>query len=66
LLEIQLEDLGIDYIDRRNDMIRAVTAEDVRRAAARFLANAKLFVTLVGRPDPMPAPARPAGAPDRG
>jgi zinc protease len=66
LLEIQLEDLGIDYIDRRNDLIRAVTAEDVRRAAARFLTDAKLFVTLVGRPDPLPAPVRPAGAPDRG
>jgi zinc protease len=66
LLEIQIEDLGIDYIDRRNDLIRAVTAEDVRRAATRFLTDARLFVTLVGRPDPAPAPARPAAPPDRG
>jgi zinc protease len=66
LLEIQIEDLGIDYIDRRNDLIRAVTAEDVRRAATRFLTDARLFVTLVGRPDPAPPPARPAAPPDRG
>lgn len=61
LLEMQLEDLGIDYIDRRNGLIEAVKAEDVRRAAARFLTDAKLLVTLVGRPDPVPAP-RPAAA----
>jgi zinc protease len=62
LLEIQLENLGIDYIDRRNGLIEAVTADDIRRAAARFLANAQLLVTLVGRPtpaaDPVPASAR--------
>jgi zinc protease len=50
LLEIQLEDLGIDYIDRRNGLIAAVSAEDVRRAAARFLADDRLLVMLVGRP----------------
>ncbi|MCC6948099.1 MAG: insulinase family protein [Bradyrhizobiaceae bacterium] len=55
LLQIQLDDLGIDYIDRRNGLIEAVTADDVRRAAARFLADAKLLVTLVGRPNPAPS-----------
>jgi zinc protease len=54
LLEIQLDDLGIDYIDRRNSLIEAVSADDVRRAAKRFLADARLLVTLVGRPDPRP------------
>jgi zinc protease len=51
LLDIQLENLGIDYIDRRNSLIEAVSSEDVRRAAARFLADARLLVTLVGRPN---------------
>jgi zinc protease len=55
LLQIQLDDLGIDYIDRRNGLVEAVTADDVRRAASRFLADAKLLVTLVGRPNPVPA-----------
>jgi len=54
LLEIQLEELGVDYIDRRNGLVEAVTAEDVRRAAARFLADSELLVTLVGKPDPAP------------
>lgn len=60
LLEIQLEDLGIDYIDRRNALVEAVTAADVKRAANRFLTG-EMLVTLVGRPDPAPAaePARP-------
>ena len=68
LLEIQIENLGIDYIDRRNSLIQAVSAEDVRRAAARFLTDASLLVTLVGRPDPAPAPAlaRPSAPANRG
>lgn len=53
LLEIQLEDLGIDYIERRNKMVNAVTAEDVRRAAKKFLADGKLLVIMVGRPAPL-------------
>ena len=57
LLEIQLENLGIDYIDRRNGLVEAVTGEDIQRAAKRFLSDARLFVTLVGRPDPLPTPA---------
>jgi len=55
LLQIQLDDLGIDYIDRRNSLIEAVSADDVRRAAARFLADAKPLVMLVGRPKPAPS-----------
>jgi zinc protease len=53
LLAIQLEELGADYIRRRNDMVNAVTADDVRRAAKRFLTDSKLFVIMVGRPVPL-------------
>jgi zinc protease len=56
LLEIQMENLGIDYIDRRNSLVEAVTLADVQRAAARFLKDARLLVTLVGRPKPAPVP----------
>jgi zinc protease len=66
MLEIQLENLGIDYIDRRNGLIAAVTAEDVKRAANRFLTDAKMLVTLVGRPDLPAAPERPAAPATRG
>jgi zinc protease len=51
LLDIQIENLGIDYIDKRNALIEAVTFEDTRRAARRFLAEVKLFVLLVGQPE---------------
>jgi zinc protease len=49
LVQIQLDDLGIDYIDRRNDLIQAVTLDDVRRVAKRLL-DGGILVTVVGRP----------------
>ena len=50
LVGIQLEDLGIDYIDRRNDYIEAVTLEDIRRVARRLLDPENLQVVVVGKP----------------
>lgn len=50
LLQIQLDDLGIDYIDRRGSLIDAVTLEDAKRVAQRLLTSGML-VTVVGRPD---------------
>jgi zinc protease len=47
LLGIQLDDLGIDYVDRRNGLIEAVTLEDVKRAARRVLGS-EPTVALVG------------------
>ena len=49
LLQIQIEDLGIDYINKRNSLIDAVTIEDARRVAKR-LADGGMLVTVVGRP----------------
>ena len=48
LVQMQLEQLGIDYVDRRNGLIDAVTLEDAKRAAKR-LAEGGMFVTVVGR-----------------
>lgn len=59
VLGIQIEDLGIDYIDKRNAMIEAVTLDDVKRAAKRILAEAP-SVVVVG-PVTAPAAAAPAG-----
>lgn len=50
LLAIQIEDLGIDYINTRNDQIEAVTIEDVRRVARRLFDADDLIVAIVGRP----------------
>jgi len=50
LLGIQLESLGIDYIERRNSLIEAITREDVKRVARRLLKPDSLIVTVVGQP----------------
>jgi zinc protease len=49
LVQIQLDNLGIDYIDRRSSLIEAVTLADTKRVAKRLLA-AGLLVTVVGQP----------------
>jgi zinc protease len=49
LVQIQLDHLGIDYIDRRSSMIEAVTLADTKRVAKRLL-DAGLLVTVVGQP----------------
>jgi len=46
LLGIQLDRLGIDYVDKRNEMIRAVSEEDVKRAAARVYGAPASVVTV--------------------
>jgi len=49
LVQLQLDNLGIDYIDRRAGLIDAVTLEDAKRVAKRLL-DGGLLVTVVGRP----------------
>jgi zinc protease len=51
LLGIQLDDLGIDYINRRNGFIDAVNLEDARRVARRLYDPDALTVVVVGRPE---------------
>ena len=50
LLWFWQEDLGIDYVDRRNPEIEAVTLADLKRAAKRLFENQELIVTIVGKP----------------
>ncbi|HEX6144347.1 MAG TPA: pitrilysin family protein [Geminicoccaceae bacterium] len=50
LVGMQVHDLGIDYIDRRNDLIEAVTLEDLRRVAARLYDPEALLTVVVGDP----------------
>ncbi|HUF87982.1 MAG TPA: pitrilysin family protein [Thermohalobaculum sp.] len=51
LVFMQEEDLGIDYMDRRKELIEAVTLEDVRRVAARLLDAQALSIVVVGQPE---------------
>jgi zinc protease len=46
LISIQLDDLGIDYIDKRNDFVKAATLEDVRRAAQRVFGGEPSVITV--------------------
>lgn len=56
LIGIQVENLGIDYVDRRNGLIEAVSREDVARAARRLLHAGNLVVAVTGDPDMSAAP----------
>lgn len=47
LVQLQVEDLGIDYIERRADIINAVTREEAA-AAARLLLEAEPAVLILG------------------
>jgi zinc protease len=49
LTQIQLDNLGIDYIQRRGAMIDAVTLDDAKRVAKRLYGGGML-VTVAGRP----------------
>lgn len=51
LVGIQLEDLGINYIERRNSYMEAVTLEDVNRMARRLLKPDALQVVIIGKPE---------------
>ncbi len=49
LTQIQLDKLGIDYIQRRDKLIDAVTVADAKRVAKRLYGGG-LLVTVAGRP----------------
>ncbi|WP_026988456.1 M16 family metallopeptidase [Fodinicurvata fenggangensis] len=51
LLSIQMDNLGIDYIDRRTEEIDAVSMEDVRRVASALLQPEALSFVVVGQPE---------------
>jgi zinc protease len=59
LLGIMQEDLGIDYVERRNGLVEAVTLDDIKRVAKRLFKMGDLIVTVVGKPAAAPAAASP-------
>jgi len=50
LVAVQTSDLGIDYLDKRNGLIDAVTLEDVRRVASSLLDADGLVFVVAGQP----------------
>ena len=51
LLGLQLAGLGPDYVNLRNDLVEAVTVEDIARVARRLLLPDGLTTVLAGRPE---------------
>lgn len=51
LAAMQFQNLGIDYLERRNDYIEAITLEDTRRIAAALLRPDDLTAVVVGQPE---------------
>ena len=60
LISVQQDRLGIDYFDKRNALIEAVTIGDVRRVAQRLLDPDALSFVVVGSPSAL-AGAREVG-----
>jgi zinc protease len=60
LVQIQTDNLGIDYIERRADLIDAVTLADAKRVAKRLL-DGGMLVTIVGRPEGVTSSESAAG-----
>lgn len=64
LAATQFERLGIDYLDRRNALIEAVTLEQVNDVARRLLDPEALTFVVVGKPEGVesrPSPPRTNG-----
>ena len=51
LVGMQMDDLPIDYIETRNDKVKAVTLEDANRVAAELLDPEHLHFVVVGQPE---------------
>ena len=55
LVGAQRSKLGLDYIDRRNGEVEAITADDLRRVAKRILKPDALYFAIVGDPSGLDA-----------
>ena len=51
LVAMQMQDMPASYMAERNDLVRAVTLEDVRRVADRLLDPEGLHFVVVGQPE---------------
>jgi zinc protease len=55
LLSLQTAGLPIDYVNVRNDLVEAVSLEDIQRVAKRILHPDALTFVVVGRPEGLEA-----------
>ncbi len=59
LAGIQRQDLGIEFINERNEFFEAVTLDDVRRVAQKLLDPEALTIVVVGKPEGVEPTERP-------
>lgn len=50
LMGFQQDGLGIDYVGKRNDLVNAVTLDDLKRVAATYMKPENFTFVLVGQP----------------
>jgi zinc protease len=50
LVQMQLDGYGREWLTKRNELIRAVTLDDAKAAAAALFGDGSLSVTMAGRP----------------
>lgn len=50
LVAVQSDNLGLDYLDKRNQLVEAVTEADIARVAQRLMKPENLIVIVVGKP----------------
>jgi len=51
LVMMQRENLGRDYLDRYNEIIRSVTSHDIERVLEKFFNPDKMTLVMVGKPE---------------
>ncbi|PKR47993.1 M16 family metallopeptidase [Thalassospira marina] len=51
LVGMQTEDLGIDFLDKRNDYVNAVSLQDVNRVASELMDPNHVTAIVVGKPE---------------
>ena len=51
MMGVRLDDLPVDFFDKRNAMVEAVTLEDVNRIAAEYLSPENFTFIVVGQPE---------------
>ena len=51
LAQMQFDGLGIDYLERRNSYMEAVTLDDIGRVARRLLDPERMRIVVVGDPE---------------
>lgn len=57
MMGVRQDNLGVDYFDRRNALIEAVTLDDVNRVAKAYLDPARYSFIVVGQPQGIETPA---------